>query len=50
MKSLTVLGNNVMMNAYNIVGNPPFIFQEELNNTLKTVEIPTKLGGLGDFS
>ena len=28
----------------------PFIFQEELNNNLKIVEIPAKLGGLGDFS
>ena len=31
MKSLTVLGNNVTMNAYNIIGNgSPFIFLEEL--------------------
>lgn len=51
MKSLTVLGNNAMMNAYNIVGNGlSFHIPGRVNNILKIVEIPAKLGGLGDFS
>lgn len=40
-----------MMNAYNIVGNGlSFHIPGKVNNILKIVEIPAKLGGLGDFS
>ena len=48
MKSLTVLGNNVTMNAY--WKWLSFHIPGRVNNILKIVETPAKLGGLGDFS